>query len=443
MGFNLQSHRELTQIETVEDTTLGIMKWGSTNSFPQTLVNLIEQSPASRPAVSRTAKFLKGSGFKGEDEIVNTQGLTLKRVVGILADDMATFEAFAIQTNWNMKGQVTGINPMRITDLRYNRFDELNYASKIGYHSNFGYNDVVRKTIAKLPKRSDIRWFDRFNPNVVMKQIEATEGGIGNYLGQILYHTESGYSSYPIPPLQAPVNHVLSDVENSILMRKESSTGFINSYLLKTTMDAEDPNLIALENAIIEAQGARGSGKVITLAGLTEADVKATLLEEIGGGAGSAGAIVDAIVKAFELSSKVINGAYLIPPILAGTDQKVGFSAPNLGDAYYVFNSITQGGRDTIEQEVNRVLAQSVFKTRSISINKLRLDPKVEDVEVTKDGEGKAVAVSGVKDMVVSQSADVVKFLDAWMRVEESKGNVPKPEDLIVAIKLYSKFKDV
>ena len=167
-------------------------------------------------------------------------------------------------------------------------------------------------------------------------------------------------------------------------MRKETSTGFINSYLLKSTLDSEDPNLIALENAIVDAQGARGSGKVITLSGLSQEDVAANLLEEIGGGAGSAGAVIDAAISTYELDSKVINGAYLIPPILAGTDQKVGFSAPDLDAAYFVFNTITQGGRDTIEQEVNRVLKESVFETKSIKIIKLKLDANVEGTEVTK-----------------------------------------------------------
>lgn len=432
MAFNLQSHRELTQIETVEDTSLGIMKWGRTNSFPQTLVNLIDQSPAAKPAVSRTAKFIKGAGFVGEDEIVSPYGLTLKRVVSILADDYATFEAFALQCNYNLKGQVVGINPLRITDLRYNRFDELNYASKIGYHSNFGLNDEVVKNVNKSVTSGDIRWFNRFNPKVVLDQIKATKGGIDNYLGQVLYHTETGHSSYPLPPLQPAINYVLSDVENSILVRKETSTGFINSYLLKTTMDSEDPNLIALENAIIEAQGARGTGKVITMSGLSPEDVASTLLEEIGGGAGSAGAIIDAATSAYELSSKVINGAYLIPPILAGTDQKSGFSAPDLEDAYFVFNSITQIGRDTIEQELNRVLKYSVFDVRNISINKLSLDPANKPVESESKRATKAVVIGDVVDKCNQFVEDN----------EREKGEVPNIIEMLSFINKLKEGKD-
>jgi|TARA_B110000914_G_scaffold109305_1_gene95739 hypothetical protein len=61
-----------------------------------------------------------GAGFDGENEIINAYGLTLKKLVGILADDYADFEAFAIQCNYNIKGQVTSLNPVRIATLRFN-----------------------------------------------------------------------------------------------------------------------------------------------------------------------------------------------------------------------------------------------------------------------------------------------------------------------------------
>jgi hypothetical protein len=397
MAFNIQKHKELTQVTTLQDSALGIMKWGTDNSFPQTLKNLVEQSPTAKPAVERTAKFLKGAGFDGENEVVNPYGLTLKQVVSIIADDYALFKAFGIHCNFNVNGEVVGINPMRVAELRFNEFDELNFASKIGYHPNFGRNSEVKKSIDNLPTKDKIRWINRFNPEAVVEQIENTgrkvkgikkdageiavmAAGIGNYRGQVLYHSDAGHSSYPISPLQAPINYVLSDVENSILVRKETSTGFINSYLLKTTLDSEDKNLEALELAIEEAQGARGTGKIITMSGLSPEEMSSTVLEEIGGGAGASKAVIESSQLAYELSQKVINGAYMIPPILAGADQKTGFSSADLKEAYFVFNANTQGGRDIIEAELNRILENSIFKTKKISIKKLKLDEN-EEVE--------------------------------------------------------------
>lgn len=398
MSFNIQRHKELTQVETLQDTNLGIMRWGTDNSFPQTLKNLVEQSPTATPAVERTAKFIKGAGFEGEDEVVSPYGLTLKQVVSIVADDYSLFRAFAIHCNFNMDGDVVSMNPMRIAELRFNEFDELNFASKIGYHPNFGRNSEVKKTVQNVPTRDKIKWINRFNPKAVEEQILETgrklkgmkrdasdillmSSGIKNYKGQILYHSDAGHSSYPISPLQAPINFVLADVENSILVRKETSTGFINSYLLKTTLDAEDSNLVALEIAIEEAQGARGTGKIITMSGLTPEEMSGTVLEEIGGGAGASKAVIESSGLAYELSQKVINGAYMIPPILAGADQKTGFSQADLKEAYFVFNANTQGGRDIIEAEINRILKNSVFDTKSIKIKKLKLDE--DEVEET------------------------------------------------------------
>ena len=381
-NFKIELHTEVTQIQTIQDSALGIMRWGQTNSFPQTLKNLIDQSPSAKPAVDRTAKFYKGKGFVGEDEIVNPQGLTLKQLVAILSDDLATFEAFAFQCNFNLNGVVTGINPMRIATLRFNQLDELDFASKIGYHSNFGLNATVRKTVTNYPTRGKVKWINRFNPKEVGEQIKATKGGIANYLGQLLYFSSTGHSSYPVPRLQAPINYVLADIENSILVRKETATGFINTYLLKTMMDSEDPNLIALENSIEEAQGARGTGKVITMAGMSPEEMTNTLLEEIGAGAGAAGAIIESATKGYDLAQKVINSAYLIPPILSGADQKTGFSSADLKEAYFVFNAITQEGRDTIESELNEALKISSFNTKSIKIQKLTLDEEETDIDV-------------------------------------------------------------
>ena len=374
MAFNIERHTEVTQVTTKQDTALGIMKWGKNNSFPKTLENLVKQSPSAYPAVKRTAKFYKGAGFDGEDTIVNQNGLTLKKVVSILADDYALYGAFAIQCNFNIKEEVTSINPIRIADLRFSEFDELNFANKVGYFYNFGRNSEIEKTVSNSATKARIKWFNRFNPKSVLKQIDSTDGGISNYLGQILYHSDEGFSSYPIPALQPVINFVLSDIENSILVRKETSTGFINSYLMKTTLDSEDPTLIAIENAIENAQGARGSGKVITVSGLAPEDLKATLLEEIGGGGGGRSGIIDSAKTAYELDKQVINGAYLIPPALAGIDQNSGFSGADLEEAYFVYNAITQNGRDTIESELNRVLSFSNFNTKSIKIKKITLD---------------------------------------------------------------------
>ena len=66
---------------------------------------------------------------------------------------------------------------------------------------------------------------------------------------------------------------------------------------------------------------------------------------------------------------------------LAGIDQKTGLSGADLQEAYYVFNAITQGGRDAIESELNLVLANSIFKTQDISIKKLSLDVQEEQME--------------------------------------------------------------
>lgn len=407
MSFEIQQFKELTQVESVQDISLGIMKWGRDNSFPQTLVNLIEQSPNAKPAVKRAAKFYRGGDFEGEDLIVSPTGLTLKHLVSAIADDYSVFEAFAVHCNYNLKGEVTSMVPIRVAELRFNEFDELNTASKLGYHPNFGNNAVEKKTVANTVTKGKIKWLNRFNPEATTTQIEKTEGGISNYLGQILYFSENGMSRYPIPPLQAPINFVLSDIENSILVRKETATGFINTFLLKTMLDEGDSNLVALENAIADAQGARGSGKVITMSGLSAEELENTTLEELTAGTGSSGSVIENCTKTYDLDKLVITGAYLIPPALAGIDQKTGFSSADLKEAYFIFNAVTKPGRDSIESEINRILKNSIFSVKEIKLNKLALE--------IEEGELEEKTVNTLSPKALAKKAKKKKRLNAIM----------------------------
>lgn len=371
-GFRLNSFQELTQITTKEDVALGVMRWGEENFYPQTLKNIVEQSPSAKPAVDRVSKFYKGGSFEGEDIIVNSYGLTLRNIVDKCAEDLAFFDAFAIQTNFNILGQPNDMNPMRIESLRFNQFDELSYASKIGYHRNFGQNDKVQMNVVEHATKDNIKFINVFNPSFAKQQFDGLENGLNDYNGQILYYSGAGPSQYPIPPLQSVINFVLSDVENSILVRKETSTGFVSSYILKSTLDYDDANLIAMENSIAQMQGARGVGKIMTISGLSEEEMKSTLLEEIGAGNGSA--VIESATKTFDLDKKVITGVYLIPPVLSGIEVSTGFSTEALVDAYNVFNAITKQGRDTIEREVNKILKAGDFGVDSIKLKSITLD---------------------------------------------------------------------
>lgn len=387
MSFNINRHKELTEVTTRQDTSLGIMKWGEGNSFPKTLENLIKKSPNAYPAVKRTAKFLRGGSFDGEDEIINSSGLTLGGLADILSLDYAIYEAFSIHANYNLKYKVSSINTIRVSDLRFKEYDELNFSGKIGYHYNWGKNSEVVKTIESTPTRNKIKWFNRFNPKAVPNQVDDKNGGVTNYLGQILYVSNEGGSSYPIPPLQPSINFVLADIENSILVRKETATGFINSYIFKTTLDAEDPTLDEIKFSFEEAQGARGSGKIIVITGVSPEEINSSVLEEIG--SGDRAGIIESSKTAHELCKEVISGTYLIPPALAGIDQTSGFSGKDLEEAYVTFNAITQGGRDLIQTKINEVLRYSVFETKEISLTKLKLD--VEEKEDGKEEGNKVV----------------------------------------------------
>ena len=132
-GFKLEEHREMSQVTTLENVGLGIMEWGRDNSFPQTIKNIISQSPSASSAVSRTARFFKGGEFEGEDTVINPYGLTLRDLVDHMANDLAEIDGYSIQLDYNLKSVVTGVNPIDIEKCRFNSFDELGFSSKISF----------------------------------------------------------------------------------------------------------------------------------------------------------------------------------------------------------------------------------------------------------------------------------------------------------------------
>jgi len=125
----------------------------------------------------------------------------------------------------------------------------------------------------------------------------------------------------------------------------------------------------------------------VTIAGLSEEEVGNDLLEQLGSGNNSA--IIDSAQKTFELDRQVINGVYLIPPILSGQDVATGFSTESLKDAYNVFNAFTQPGRDRISKEINKILKAGSFGIDSIKLTPIKLEVEgVEEPEEIEDGEG-------------------------------------------------------
>ncbi len=415
-AFSLNRFKEITQLITKEDIGLEIMTWGLGNYFPQSFKNVIEQSPNAKPAVSRTAKFYKGGSFEGEDLIINKYGLTLRDIVDKCGEDLALFDAFSINAHFNILGEASSMVPMRVETLRFNRFDELNYASKIGYHINYGDNDVVERAVKKTVTKAEIKFINIWNPEFALDQIEALDNKLSDYDGQILYHSGAGPSTYPIPPLQSAINYVLSDVENSILVRKETSTGFISNYILKSMLSHDDPNLVAFENSLADMQGARGAGKLMTLCGLTEEEMSQTMLEEIGNGNNSA--VIESAQKTFELDRQVITGAYLIPPILSGIDVSTGFSTEALKDAYNVFNAITEQGRNRIEKEINKILKVGKWELKSIKLTKLKLDFDGESEEEVEGDETKTKRNSALTNLTGRQMQNISRIVRKFNKDE-------------------------
>ena len=367
MSFSIENHREYALVHTVENVNLDIMSWGEDNSFPQTYLNLLGQSPIGSSAQSKIADFIGGQGItKGGDLVINTLGTTLNELVEQLANSLSIWEALALQTAYNVNYDVSSISPMNIAELRLATFDNLNSASQIGYHHDYANNSEIKRNAETMVTASDIRRYDRYNPNNVASQVEKA-GLLANYLGQILYYSKTGKSSYPKPPLQAQLNFVISDSQTSTLLRKASTTGFHGTTLLKTPEDGNTDRYEDMIIAINKAQSVNHAGKVIHIPDCTKEEMGYKFLENLEVGTAGRG-MIESVEKTIGINQNMILSAYQIPPILGGITVSTGFSTTAMEDAYTILNASTQPKRNIIEQQLKKVLDNSIWKNEDIDL---------------------------------------------------------------------------
>ncbi len=171
--------------------TWQIIPYDSDNCYPQRMEELKKNSGNATIATRRFAKQIKGLGFEDEalgSLVVNRKGMTMNKLLSLLADDYAVFFGWALHLPHNIRGTIFELKHIPFEQCRLGVPDDQDYVSKIVHYNDWGR---YRSNQIKL---KDISHLDKFTPSqeAADKQIALAigeQGTILDYKGQMKYWT--------------------------------------------------------------------------------------------------------------------------------------------------------------------------------------------------------------------------------------------------------------
>jgi len=256
--------------------TFGILNYDMDNAYPQRMLELVAGSPTAKDCWNKRTKFIAGNGFEQPDlgkQIINTNGLTLAKLLKAIATDKSLFTGFGIHINYNANFKIASVNYIKFEDIRMGDTDCPDTTGKFAIYSDWG-----RKTWKNI-MRNKITFLDAYDPNPeVIKQQVIDASGWENYKGQLLYCNPE-INDYPLIEADSVWEDFETEAGIKIFNNREVSTGFLPSTMLfmqsrreeadNTRPDSDEQHYYntpsQLEQDLGAFQGTKSSQKIIVI----------------------------------------------------------------------------------------------------------------------------------------------------------------------------------
>ena len=338
------------QLDTFNNRGLKIQTYGEKNDQPQRIAEVIEASTTASSCVNIYAKFIAGRGFADAafyKRVVNRCGADVDALLRAVADDFAHFGGFAIHVNYNGLGEITTASHVPFEWLRFEELDENFRFDRLAMHPDWGR----RFTKLRPFRPKDIEFFHFFDPRPDTIEREVQEaGGWNGYRGQILYYSNRGEKTYPLPIFAAALTDMnteegLSNVRLRNARNNFLPAGMIIDYDNTANSDRQESETKAELQAF---QGDTVAGTLLYVNvknGETPPEFKPFKSSNYD--------------KDFEQAEKnapdIIGRAFMQPPILRAEDVGANFGADLMTNAYDFYNSITEDERMAVSQQFRRI----------------------------------------------------------------------------------------
>lgn len=384
------------RVDTWNDRAKHIQIFGENNDQPQRLVEVVDASVTGRACIDIYSKFIEGRGFADADFyklVTDTKGTTTDMLLKAVADDYARFGGFAIHVNYDGNYNVCTASHVPFEWLRFEELDENYKFARLAMHPDWGRRYTKLRTF----KPKDIVWFHFFNPlpEIVAREVEAA-GGWNAYTGQILYYSNRGDKTYPIPIYDAAVTDMSNEEGLSNLTYRNVRHSFLPAGMLVDydNMDVDEAQIEEKKAQLREFQGDENAGKIM-YTNVRFGEQKPEFVPF------STRDIDKDFEQAENKTPDIIGSAFTQPPILRAKDVGAHFGADLMRNAYDFYNSITEGERMEIERQFKRIFSRwawvanpsgdysilpKVYRVNATLAERIGAEATKNVIELLKDG---------------------------------------------------------
>ena len=389
----------------------GILTYGETNEFPQTVDEIVKTSKTANACLDIYNDFVCGMGFSdpGIGEIVVNRkiGMKLKKFRRILTRDFTKYYGCAIHVNYNMNYRISSVSLIPFENCRLGIPGDDGVIRKIAIHEDWGQRDRTRSRWTP----SDIEWFHVFNPNpdVIERQV-AEAGSWEDFKGQILYYSgeSEGELSYPVPKYIAEMTDMRTEEGLANVTGRNVCSNFMLAGILVDIMEAEQ-NESQIQDKQRELMKFQGDENALQL-WYTQAKNK----DEVPVFVPFSGQNYD---KAFTATQSQIpdniGQAFKQPPILRAKDVGANFGADLMTNAYKFYNSVTVRERTQIEEVLEMVFEYwwTPIENPDFTIEVLVYNAGASIAErIGKDLMTQVLEVVRDSDLILAQKRNILKF---------------------------------
>lgn len=324
------------------------------NLYPQKIEAIAARSGTTSSAIGTLSSFISGDGFVQMSQVINREKQTLWDILRFISDQKAMFKGFALHFNYNLRGQITEINPVNFEFVRWERSLK-----------KFVVNpDWKRRQL----RRKDEVIYNLFKPDNVINEINECRD-IYKYTGQ-LYYWIPNLSNYYTP---CTWDSVIDDAQFEAEAKLYSLSGIQNDYALGGFITLPQ-NLTSQEQIddfrkeLAKDKGSNNAGgtrvfSVMPSENLTNWKYFTPI---------SRNNIDGLHTNQSERAVFNIYAAFRQPPILNGVSKDGMFNQLSFADAFHYYNNQTETERKEVERELNKILSYSIWA----GLGNIQITPK-------------------------------------------------------------------
>lgn len=259
------------QMEYKEDKSLGIIKFGEKNDYPQELIEVNSLSGQNNSCLLTYQKFLYGDGFVWSEtpfaKEAQTRGIN-DTLLSKVCYDSPLFDTIALRVHYNGGFKITKVSHWDYSTVRLGLPPEGEYESKYAWISA-DWRKCKKKEYK--PHRVCL-----YNPATAKADLDAhiADGGTAdNWFGQLLIWKKyrAGYPHYVQPRWATALNWAYVDGQTGIFQGNNVDNAFMPSVIFLhpgeptgITADGRDKKE-AIKEDLTKFQGAENAGRIFHL----------------------------------------------------------------------------------------------------------------------------------------------------------------------------------